>query len=81
MALRGKNVHYHLHEIHTRHWQALALQSGVPDAFDRMVALVLLVPDALEQVESQLPPNYPRAIFNTIRRGMLAQAERFIAET
>ncbi|HSV53952.1 MAG TPA: type II toxin-antitoxin system HipA family toxin, partial [Burkholderiaceae bacterium] len=21
MALRGKNVHYHLHEIHTRHWE------------------------------------------------------------
>ena len=80
MALRGKNVHYHLHEIRTRHWQALAQQSGVPDAFDRMVGLVLLVPDALERVQTQLPADFPRPLFNAIRRGMLAQAEQFVAE-
>jgi serine/threonine-protein kinase HipA len=80
MALRGKNVHYHLHEIHTRHWQALAAQSGVPDAFDHMVALVLQVPDALERVAEELPPHFPKAVFAAIRRGMLAQAERFVAE-
>jgi serine/threonine-protein kinase HipA len=81
MALRNKNAHYHLHEIQTRHWQALALQSGVPDAFDHMMALVLLVPDALERVEAQLPTTFPRVVFNAIRRGMLAQAERFVAES
>ncbi|MDB5871052.1 MAG: toxin HipA [Ramlibacter sp.] len=80
MALRSKNTHCHLHEIHTRHWQALALQSGVPDAFDPMVGLVLQVPDALERVEAELPPAFPRTVFNAIRRGMLAQAERFVAE-
>jgi serine/threonine-protein kinase HipA len=73
-------VHYALHEIHTRHWQALAAQSGVPDAFDRMVALVLQVPDALERVGDELPPKFPRAVFTAIRRGMLAQAEKFVAE-
>jgi len=80
MALRGKNVHYHLHEIHTRHWQALAAQSGVPDAFDHTVALVLQVPDALERVAEELPPHFPKTVFTAIRRGMLAQAERFVAE-
>ena len=80
MALRGKNVHYHLHEIRTRHWQSLALQSGVPDAFDRMVALVLQVPDALVQVEDELPAGFPRAMFTAIARGMRAQAERFVDE-
>ena len=78
MALRGKNVHYHLHEISTRHWQALALQCGVPDAFDHMVALVLQVPYALEQAQAELPPGFPRHVFTSIRRGMLAQAERFV---
>ena len=53
MALRGKNAHYHLHEIQTRHWQALALQCGVPGAFDRMVALVLLVQQALDEARAQ----------------------------
>lgn len=78
MALRGKNTHYHLHEIQNRHWQALALQSGVPDAFDHMVALVLQVPHALEQAAALLPPGFPRPVFNAIQRGMTAQAERFV---
>jgi serine/threonine-protein kinase HipA len=80
MALRGKNVHYHLREIHVRHWQALAAQTGVPDAFDRMVALVLMAPDAIERVEAQLPKPFPANVFASIRRGVLAQAERFVDE-
>lgn len=78
MALRGKNAHYNLHEIHTRHFQALALQSGVPDAFDRMVGLVLQVPEALKQAQAELPAGFPQRVFTSIRRGMLAQAEKFV---
>jgi serine/threonine-protein kinase HipA len=80
MSLRGRSVHYHLHEIHARHWQALALFSGVPDAFERMVGLVLQVPLALEEAQAELPQGFPRAVFAAIRRGMLAQAERFMGE-
>lgn len=80
MALRGKSAHYHLHEMQTRHWQALAQQSGVPSAFDAMVALVLTVPYALDRVGAELPLNFPLQVYDTIRRGMLAQAEQFIAE-
>ncbi|MDP1743101.1 type II toxin-antitoxin system HipA family toxin [Polaromonas sp.] len=84
MAIRSnlgsKNTHSHLHEIRTRHWQLLAQQSGVPDAFDHMVAMVLLVPDALERVAAQLPAGFPQRVFKTIRAGMLAQADQFIAE-
>ena len=80
MALRGKNVHYNLHEIHVRHWQALALQSGVPGAFEQMVGLVLQVPHALTLAEEQLPPAFPQPVFKAIKRGMLAQAGKFIDE-
>jgi len=80
MALRNKNTHYHLHEIRTRHWEALARQSGVPGAFDQMVGLVLQVPDALERVAEQLPPDFPKPVFTAIRSGMLAQAEKFTDE-
>ena len=80
MAVRNKNAHYHLHEIHTRHWQALAQQCGVPGAFDQMVGLVLQAPDALERVEAQLPPGFPQRVFRPIRAGMRAQAEKFMAE-
>lgn len=78
MALHGKNVHYHLHEINTRHWQALAQQSGVADAFDQMVALVLQVPDALERVAALLPPDFPQRVFKPIHAGLLAQAHKFV---
>ncbi len=80
MALRSKNTHYHLHEIQTCHWQTLALQSGVPDAFDHMVALVLQVPYALEQAAALLPPGFPLPVFDAIRRGMTAQADRFVED-
>ena len=80
MALRGKSAHYHLHEIHTRHWQALAQQSGVLGAFDQMMALVLQVPQALDEVEAMLPPDFPQRVFKPIRAGMQAQAEKFIDE-
>ncbi|MBX3587840.1 MAG: type II toxin-antitoxin system HipA family toxin [Ramlibacter sp.] len=80
MALRGKNAHYHLHEIHTRHWQALALQSGVPDAFDRMVGLVLQVPQALAEARALLPAGFPLPVFEAIDQGMRAQASLFVDE-
>ncbi len=77
MALRSKNVHYHLHEIQTRHWQSLAAQSGVPGAFDRMAELVKSVPGALEKVEASLPQDFPPKVWKPIRSGMLAHAARF----
>lgn len=80
MALRGKNTHYHLHEINTRHWATLAQQSGVPGAFDAMVALVLQVPDALERVAAELPDDFPQRVFKPIQAGMLAHAEKFISD-
>lgn len=78
MALRSKNTHCHLHEIHTRHWEELARQSGVPGAFEQMVGLVLQIPEALERVAAQLPHGFPQQVFAPIRDGMLAQADRFV---
>jgi len=80
MALRGKSKHYVLNDIHVRHWQALAAQTGAPDAFDRMVALVMMAPDALDRVEAMLPAHFPKAVFTAIRRGVQAQATRFVQE-
>ncbi len=80
MALKGKNTHYHLIEIHARHFQVLALQSGVAGAFDEMVGLVLQTHDALERVAAQLPKGFPQKVFNPIRKGMMAQAEKFMDE-
>lgn len=78
MAVRSKNAHYHLHEIHTRHWQGLARQSGVPGAFDAMVALVQQVPEALARMAAKLPADFPPKVFEPIQAGMLAQAQKFM---
>ncbi len=78
MTLRSKSTHYNLQEIHTRHWQTLAQQSGAPDAFDNMVALVLLVPDALARMADKLPDGFPGKVWRPIRAGMLAQTQKFL---
>ena len=80
MAFKSKNTHDHLHEITTRDWQALAQQSGVPDALDQMVGLVLQVPEALQRMAAELPDRFPQRVFKPIRVGMLTQAEKFMDE-
>ena len=42
------------------------------------LVLVLQVPRMLNQVEAQLPEDFPQRVFQPIRRGLLAQAEKFI---
>jgi serine/threonine-protein kinase HipA len=78
MALKGKNTHYHLQDIQTRHWQTLARLTGAPDAFDHMAGLVLQVPHALDQVAQRLPAGFPPRVFETIRAGTQAQAQWFM---
>lgn len=77
MALRSKNAHYHLHEIHARHWKRLAEQSGVPGAFERMHDMVDRLQAALDQVESELPADFPERVWRPIRRGTLAHGAKF----
>lgn len=77
MALRGKNAHYKIASIQTRHWQALAAQSGVEDAFDAMVALVQKVPSALDAVERTLPSDFPLHVWQSINAGVRAQCRSF----
>ncbi|OYU72239.1 MAG: toxin HipA, partial [Burkholderiales bacterium PBB5] len=59
MAARATSAHYRLHEIQTRHWQALARSSGMPDLFDTFVAMALQVPLVLEQVRCELARGFP----------------------
>jgi len=79
MALRGKNAHYTLQSIQTRHWHALAAQSGVPDAFDTLCSLVADAPLALRQVEKELPPDFPEPVWRAVEAGVRAQCMRFEA--
>ena len=80
MALRGKNAHARLAEIHVRHWQALAAQSGVPDAFAQMQAFVEHAPAGLDHVEAILPTDFSARVWDAVRAGVRSQVQRFHAE-
>lgn len=77
MALHGTRVHYRVNEIATRHWQELASQSGIPEIWKRMEALVESATPALDRVEKLLPRSFPERVYTTIREGVSNQLQRF----
>lgn len=80
MALRSRRAHYRLAQIRTRHWRQLALASGVPGAWDAMLALVARTPTTLDTVEQQLPAGFPALVWDTIAAGMRSQVAAFQSE-
>ena len=72
MAVRSKNAHYKLSEIHRRHWQDLAQRSGVEGAWDAMQNMAQRVDGVLSQLERDLPVAFParmaQAIFDGARK-------------
>ena len=77
MSLRGRRAYYRLNEIAGRHWQELALHSGVPDLWQGMQSLLEAAPAALERVGKRLPHAFPERVYATIRDGVLGQVRRF----
>ena len=80
MALRGRNAHYLIAEIQTRHWQALAKACGVPSVWGLMRDMASSVEDAIASVMVQLPRKYPEALAESIFDGELRQAAKFLSE-
>ena len=54
MAVRSQAAHYKLSEILPRHWQAVALRSGIPFLWKDMCHMVEVAPAALEHSRRQL---------------------------
>lgn len=80
MAIRSKNVHYHLHTIQARHWQQIAMKNGGQAVWEDMVALVESVDAALAEVERALPNDFPVKTWESISTGMKSEAKRFLSE-
>jgi serine/threonine-protein kinase HipA len=72
MAIGGLNGHNQLGEIGPAHWRELAASSGVPHAWDALVAVSAQVDKALEAVAAQrhvdVPAQVAEAIFAGVRR-------------
>jgi serine/threonine-protein kinase HipA len=79
MAIRGKNRHYSLREIHPRHWHEVALRVGVPGLWDRMRVFVESADAHVELVKARLPSSFPERVIDTIAAGVRQQAEVFNA--
>jgi serine/threonine-protein kinase HipA len=80
MALRTKNAHYRLRDIHARHWNELALRSGVSSLWDRMLGLVEGAPAALDRVSDALPARFPARLWSRVAQGVRAQARHFLEQ-
>jgi serine/threonine-protein kinase HipA len=79
MAVTGRNRHYRIQEIQTRHWHELAKRVGGPDLWQRMVHLVESAPAAFDSIAPQLPDDFPEVVAASIRAGVEDQSRRFLA--
>ena len=80
MAVVGENRHYDLYGIHRWHWVAMGVALGLPDVSTQIVELVHWTPTVLDDVASRLPEDFPSAVFEAIRKGMLDAAKRLGGE-
>lgn len=78
MAIHGESAHYRISEILPRHWQSLAVKSGVPRMWDAMQDLIARVPQAIDAAASELPPDFPAALADRIFAGTLRHAAQFL---
>jgi serine/threonine-protein kinase HipA len=80
MAVRANSAHYKLSEILPRHWKAVALRSGIPSMWEDLLDMVAGVPAALEVVAKELPPDFPRALADSVFKGVHRHTQRFLAQ-
>ncbi|MBL0141369.1 MAG: type II toxin-antitoxin system HipA family toxin [Betaproteobacteria bacterium] len=75
MAVRGKNVHYHLAEIHRRHFNETARSCGLGVDMEWVIDdIVGRTPAVLAKVGSNLPLGFPEDLFTAIEKGLSRSA-------
>ncbi|OWY30071.1 toxin HipA [Herbaspirillum robiniae] len=80
MTIRSKNPHRHFHTIEARHWRQLAMKHGGQATWQAMLALAQRAPTALDQVQAQLPADFPARTWERIADGVRAESRRFLSE-
>lgn len=79
MGIKSTTKHYLVHTIAARHWHGLAGRNGGQALWQRMLALVDAVPEALARVQSLLPADFPPRTWERISNGMQEHARVFKA--
>ena len=80
MAVHSKSAHYRLAEIQRRHWESLAMRSGVPGAWDAMQDMALRMPAAIEKVGASLDKDFPLHLADAVFYGTLLHTGKFLGE-
>jgi serine/threonine-protein kinase HipA len=77
MALRSENAHYHMAEIHRRHWNTVARRNALGADFEPAIRrFIELTPEVLASVSAQLPPDFPEAVYTPIFEGLQRQVRK-----
>ncbi len=77
MAVRATSAHYRLAEIQRRHWEQLAVESGVVGAWDAMLEMANALEPALNAVHDQLPVGFPMEMASKVFAGVRQHLARF----
>jgi serine/threonine-protein kinase HipA len=80
MAVRGKNKHSRLRDMHVQHGAARAARSGSPALWMQLIECAETLRGSLEGVQALLPDAFPARLWSRVRAGMLAQAQGFVRE-
>jgi serine/threonine-protein kinase HipA len=76
MAVRSKNAHWKLSEIRTRHWEAVSLAAGLGSADPLLHEISTQVPQAIAEVNRQIPKGFPAVVRDKILGGLQDQARQ-----
>lgn len=76
MAVRAGNAHYKMGEIMRRHWNDTAKANAVGADFEPAIRrFIAHAPKAIDEVQAQLPKDFPAQVSDTIFEGLLKQAD------
>lgn len=76
MAVRAGNAHYKMGEIMRRHWNDTAKANAVGADFEPAIRrFIAHAPKAIDEVQAQLPNDFPAQVSDTIFEGLLKQAD------
>lgn len=75
MALLGKSRHYQVHTIQRRHFNSTARKVGYGDSAEPLIKeIVERTPQAIAQVQAELPPGFRQEVVDKVLGGLLQAA-------
>ncbi|KGX04869.1 hipA domain protein [Burkholderia pseudomallei MSHR640] len=82
MGVRGKHIHYPLHQIRRRHWIAQGQRVGfAPADVDALIdTLTARTAGVVDAVSARLPRDFPRDVADAIFSGMLGLSARLAGD-